>query len=170
KTTLLRWAAEQCEFAFVAFARGSETDAELPYAALVDLLTPLVHHLDAVSATQADVLSAAIGLGPPGGVDRFAVGVAALALLTAAAEEKPIVLVVDDLQWIDSASTDVLAFAGRRLAAASVLILASERTSGEAPVSRLAQAEILPLGPLSETESAALLAAEIAPAVAVRIL
>src|ERR1700704_4204580 len=170
KTTLLRWVREQSKGALVTGTRGTESEAGLPYTALVDLLTPLAHHLDALPDAQSGVLAAAIGLGPPGGVDRFAVGVATLALLSAASEQSPLVLLVDDLQWIDSASTDALAFVGRRLEALPVLVLASERTASGATTSRLAGAQILSLGPLSPPHAASLLADGIAPSVAKRIL
>jgi DNA-binding CsgD family transcriptional regulator len=170
KSALLQWVAERADPARVVVARGIESEADLPYAALRDLLTPFSDQLDRLPAAQAGVISGAIGLGPPSGVDRFAVGVATLALLTAAAESRPLLLVVDDLQWIDSASGGALAFAGRRLEALPVLILASERTTAGAQASRLVEADVLSLGPLSPADASSLLAEGIPPAVAARIL
>ena len=95
---------------------GVESEADLPYAALIDVLTPVLHRLDALPEAQAAALSAALALGPPGAFDRFAVGVATLGLLAAAADDGPALIVVDDLQWVDSASRDALSFASRRLA------------------------------------------------------
>ena len=170
KTTLLRWAAEQAGAALVAHTRGAESEADLPYAALADLLAPLAHHLDQLPAIQADVLSGAIGRGPPKGMDRFAVGVATLGLLRAAAEQQPIVLLVDDVQWVDSASIDALVFAGRRAEAEPVLVIASQRTATGSDEPRLTGTEVMSLEPLSPEAAAALLADGIAAPVAARLL
>jgi DNA-binding CsgD family transcriptional regulator len=170
KTTLLRWLREQATDVTVVEAQGVESEAELPYAALVDLLTPLVDRLDALSEAQADVLAAALGIGPPGGVDRFAVAVAVLGLLSAAAEERPLVLIVDDLQWIDSASRDALAFAGRRLSSQPVIVVAAERSPAGADEPQLQGAAIVHVGPLDPAAAVQLLGDGIAPAVVERLL
>ena len=115
KTTLLRGLVDQAGEMTVLETAGVESEADLPYAALIDVLQPVLHRLDALPEAQAVALSTALALGPPGVVDRFAVGVATLGLLAAAAEDGPALIVVDDLQWVDSASRDALSFAARRL-------------------------------------------------------
>ena len=100
KTTLLRDLVEQAGATTVLEAAGVEPEADLPYAALVDVLTLVLHRIDALPEAQAAALSTALALGPPGAVDRFAVGVATLGLLRAAVEDGPVLIVVDDLQWV----------------------------------------------------------------------
>jgi hypothetical protein len=87
KTTLLRGLVDQAEQMTVLETAGVESEADLPYAALIDVLQPVLHRLDALPEAQAVALSTALALGPPGVVDRFAVGVATLGLLAAAAED-----------------------------------------------------------------------------------
>jgi DNA-binding CsgD family transcriptional regulator len=172
KTTLLRWAVERAEGMTVLAARGIESEAELPYAALVDLLTPIVHRLDALPEAQATVLMSALGLGPPGATDRFAVGVATLGLLAAAAEEGTVLVAVDDLQWVDSASQAALAFSARRLAALPAFFVAAQRRAIGDTSLLLPDAEVVALNPLAPADAAQLLAAsgDIAPDVAVTLL
>jgi DNA-binding CsgD family transcriptional regulator/DNA replicative helicase MCM subunit Mcm2 (Cdc46/Mcm family) len=170
KTTLLQWLQEQASDATVVEARGVESEAELPYAALVDLLTPLIDRLDALPETQKDVLATALAIGPPGGVDRFAVGVATLGLIAASAEERLLVLIVDDLQWIDSASRDALAFVTRRLASLPVIVVGAERSSAGVGESLLPGAAVVRVGPLDPSAALQLLGDGIAPAVVKRLL
>jgi len=169
KTSLLRELVAQADGLVVLEAAGVEAEADLPYAALVDVLTPLLHHLDALPEAQAVALSTALALGPPGAADRFAVGVATLGLLTEAAEQGPTLIVVDDLQWVDSASRDALSFAARRLSSIPVVLVAAQR-EGAAP---LPGAKVVPVGPLEREDSAAVLSeatAGIAPQVVAQLL
>jgi len=169
KTTLLRELVAGAAGAKVLETAGAESEAELPYSALVDVLTPLLHRLDALPEVQALALSSALALGPPGPVDRFAVGVATLGLLTAATESGPVLVVVDDLQWVDSASRDALSFAARRLSSIPVVLVAAQR-GGSAP---LPSAHVVQVGPLGREAAAAVLTAateRIAPQVAARLL
>ena len=92
---------------------GGESEADLPYAALIDVLTPVLARLSALPEAQAVALSTALALGPPGAVDRFAVLVATLGLITAASDDRPVLIVVDDLQWVDVASRDALSSSHR---------------------------------------------------------
>ncbi len=127
KTTLLRELVEHAGEMTILETAGVESEADLPYAALIDVLTPVLHRLDALPEAQAAALSAALALGPPGAFDRFAVGVATLGLLAAAADDGPALIVVDDLQWVDSASRDALSFASRRLAGVRAVFVAAQR-------------------------------------------
>lgn len=173
KTTLLGWLRDHATEERALEMRGVESDSELPYADLVDLLAPVVDHLDALAPTQADTLASALGLGPPRPVDGFSVGVAVLALLVVAAEARPLVLLVDDLQWIDSASREALSFVSRRVASAPILLVAAQRAETSEDVRGLPRAESIRVGPLGVDDAALVLgqtAEAIAPAIAERLL
>ena len=94
---------------------------ELAFAGLHELCAPmLVHHLEGLPAPQRDALGTAFGLVAGDAPDRFLVGLAVLSLLSAVAEEPPLVCLVDDAQWLDQVSAQTLAFVVRRLLAESV--------------------------------------------------
>ena len=128
KTTLLRDLVEQAGAMTVLETAGRRVrGGSSVRGARSTCCTPVLHRLDALPEAQAVALSTALALGPPGVVDRFAVGVATLGLLAAAAEDGPALIVVDDLQWVDSASRDALSFAARRLAAIPAIFVAAQR-------------------------------------------
>ena len=103
KTTLLEARAERSGDAVtVVRACGVETEMELPFSALADLLGPVLSHLDALPAPQAAVLMGALALEPPTPGDRLALCVAALGVLRAAARSRPVLAIVDDVQWVDA--------------------------------------------------------------------
>ncbi len=105
---------------------------ELAFAGLHQLLAPLLDRLDRLPAPQRDALRTAFGLSPGPAPDRFLVGLAVLGLLSDAAEEQPLICVVDDEQWLDRASAQVLAFVARRLEAEAVgLVFAARAPSDE---------------------------------------
>lgn len=131
KTALLAWAAEHADGMRVLRARGVERDAETPFTALFELLRPLGELLDGIPERQADALKGALGLGPAVAADRFLIGAATLSLLASAAEEKPLLVVVDDAHWLDPSSFDALLFAARRFGADSVAILFACRDNEE---------------------------------------
>jgi predicted ATPase len=120
KTALLDYAVERADGMTVVRALGVEGDAELQFSGLLELLRPLTHHFASVPEQQAAALRCALGLGSAEGDDRFTVGAATLNVLAAAAEERPVLVVVDDFQWLDAASSDALRFAARRLVADAV--------------------------------------------------
>jgi DNA-binding CsgD family transcriptional regulator len=121
-------------------AEGIEAESELAFAGLHQLLRPLLGLLDRLPPVQRGALEAAFGSGVGG--DRFLVAAATLGLLAEAAEEAPLLCVVDDVQWVDRASIDALVFAARRLAAEPVAIVLGLREGGLAldhlPALRLA--------------------------------
>ena len=93
---------------------------ELAFAALHQLCAPLLDGLTRLPVPQRDALRIAFGMGSGPTPDRFLVGLAVLNLLSDAAEPQPLICVVDDEQWLDRASAQVLGFVARRLVAESV--------------------------------------------------
>ena len=112
-------------------AVGVESEMELAFAALQQLCAPLLDRLDRLPAPQQDALGVAFGLRSGDAPDRFLVGLAVLSLFSEAAEEQPLVCVVDDAQWLDRASAQALAFVARRLLAESVALVFSTRDPSE---------------------------------------
>src|SRR4051794_12221911 len=117
KTALLRHLSATAKGCRIARAAGVESEMELPFAGLHGLCAPLLGGLRRLPSPQRDALSTAFGLsaGPP--PDRFLVGLAVLSLLADAAEEQPLLCIVDDAQWLDRVSAQTLAFVARRLLA-----------------------------------------------------
>ena len=120
KTALLRYCAQQAAGVRVARVAGVEAEMELAFAALHQLCAPLLARVDDLPPPQRDALCVALGLASGDRPDRFLVGLAVLGLLSAAAEERPLLCLVDDAQWLDAASGQVLGFVGRRLGVESV--------------------------------------------------
>ena len=123
KTALLEWAIGSASGFRVMRAVGVESEMELAFAALQQLCAPLLDRLDRLPAPQRDALGVAFGLRSGDVPDRFLVGLAVLSLLSEAAEEQPLLCVVDDAQWLDLASAQALVFVARRLLAESVALL-----------------------------------------------
>src|SRR3954454_7505074 len=103
KTSLLDHAAAQAEGMQVLRARGIQSEAEVPFAGLAELLRPALPALDRIPRPQARALAGALALEPATAQDRFAVGAATLSLLSACAEELPVVVLVDDAHRLDTA-------------------------------------------------------------------
>ncbi len=129
KTLLLGHARSvaEAEGAVIAEARGDEGEARLAFAGLYDLVRPLLGWLDAVPRPQADALRGALALGPPQPGDRFTTYAATLSLLAAAAEQRPVVCIIDDAHWLDTESFEGVQFVSRRLGAEGVAILIAAR-------------------------------------------
>ena len=167
KTTLLRDAAEHAQGLRVLRARGIESESELPFAALSELLSPLLELRSEIPPVQAQALGGALALEAAPVTDRFAVAAGVLSLLGAAAERQPVLAVLDDLQWLDEASREALLFAARRLDAEGVVLLFGLR-DGEGVEAGDLGLETLHLDGLDEASARRLLAAEgdgFAPAV-----
>ncbi|ROO84465.1 regulatory LuxR family protein [Actinocorallia herbida] len=166
KTALLAWAAETAAAARVLRAEGVEVEADLPFAALSQLLRPALPRLGALPAPQRAALDRAFGLavGEPG--DRLLIGLAVLSLLADLAEDGPVLCLVDDAQWLDTVSAEALVFAARRLDAEGVVLLFAARDGGFAapglPELRLA--------PLEPQDAARLLPGSLDPATRLRVL
>jgi DNA-binding CsgD family transcriptional regulator len=127
KTALLRYTARQASGFRVAQVTGVQAEMELPFAGIQQLCAPMLDQLDALPAAQQDALKVALGLASGDVPDRFLVGLAVLGLLSAAAETRPLLCLVEDAQWLDDASALILGFVARRLLAEPVAIVVSVR-------------------------------------------
>ncbi|RSS81013.1 AAA family ATPase [Streptomyces sp. WAC06614] len=123
KTALLDHLADGAGPARVLRTTGIESETELPFAALHQLLRPALGRLGVLPEPQAAALRAAFGLATPSGQDRFLTGLAVLTLLSEYAGEDPVLCLVDDAQWVDQASLDALMFAARRLDSEGVVMV-----------------------------------------------
>jgi DNA-binding CsgD family transcriptional regulator len=130
KTALLDYVAEHASGCRVARVAGVQSEMELAYAGLHQL-TPMLGRLERLPAPQRAALRSAFGLGPESVPDRFLVGLATLSLLADAAEEQPLICLVDNQQWLDHASAQVLGFVARRLAAESIGLVFAARVPGD---------------------------------------
>jgi DNA-binding CsgD family transcriptional regulator len=131
KTALLDYLVENTSGCRVARIVGVEAERELAFAGLHQLLAPMLGRLQRLAAPQRAALRTAFGLGPGSAPDRFLVGLAVLSLLADAAAEHPLICLVDDEQWLDQASAQVLGFVARRLAAESVGLVFAARVPGD---------------------------------------
>ncbi|MFJ8912776.1 AAA family ATPase [Amycolatopsis sp. NPDC102389] len=138
-------------------ASGSEFEGELPFAALHQLCVPALAHLDTLSAPYRESLLVAFGLAD-GAPDPFRAGLAALELLATAAGARPMLCVVDDAHWLDTASARALTFLARRIAAEPIAMVFAARDRD--PVRGLDELPGLTVGGLSDAHARALLAAE----------
>ena len=159
KTSLLRDAAEQATGLRVLRARGIESESHLPFAALSELLAPLLDLRSEIPPVQARALGGALALEATPVTDRFAVAAAVLSLLAAAAERQPVLALADDLQWLDEASREALLFAARRLDAEGVVLLFGLR-DGEGMDAGALGLDALRLTGLDDESARTLLAAE----------
>ena len=151
KTALLEQAAAMAGDFRVLRATGIESEGELPYAALHQLLRPLEDRIDRLAEPQARALSGALGLAHEREADRFLIGVGVLTLLADAAEDQPLLALLDDAAWFDHESAHALGFTARRLQAEGVVLLFAVRDEpgqafalpgvAELHVGRLADAE-----------------------------
>lgn len=130
KSTLLDYAVERAGDMTVLRARGYESESEIPFAGLADLLHPVLSLLPALPGPQAAALQSALSLGPPVAGDRFSVCAATIGMLAAAAEDAPLLVIVDDLHWLDQSSREAILFAARRLHAEGIALLLASRVVG----------------------------------------
>jgi AAA ATPase domain len=126
KTTLLDALVERCgDEVTVLRGGGAETEAELAFALLADVLYPVLGERGTLPAPQEAALAGALALGPPAPGDRLAVCVAVLGVLRAAAARRPVLAVVDDIQWADSASRESIEYIARRAGGRLAVVLAA---------------------------------------------
>ena len=147
KSALLEYVAERATGCRIVHAIGVESEMELAFAGLHQLSAPLLGRLERLPAPQRDALATAFGLQASEAPDRFLVSLAVLSLLGDAAEERPLVCLVDDAQWLDRATAQVLAFVARRVLAESIaLVFASRQASDDGELSGLPQLAVEGLG------------------------
>jgi DNA-binding CsgD family transcriptional regulator len=130
KTALLQYAADHAPDFLVVRIAGVESELELPFAALHQLCAPLLSDLDSLPEPQAHALKVAFGMATGNPPDRLLVGLAVLGLLAEAASPRPVLCLVDDAQWIDAASRQILGVVSRRLQAESVMVVLAVRETG----------------------------------------
>ena len=130
KSALLDYLAGRASGCRVARAAGVESEMELAFAGLHQLLAPALDRIDRLPGPQREALRTAFGLSAGPVPDRFLVGLAVLGLVSEVAGERPLICVVDDEQWLDRASVQALGFAARRLAADPVGLVFAARVTG----------------------------------------
>ena len=171
KSALCGYAIECAGGMTVLSAHGMESEAELPFAGLLELFRGRLDHLDDLPAPQAAALGGALALSEQTSTDRFAIYAGVLSLLAALAEGGPILVVIDDVQWIDAPSAEAVLFAARRLGAERIGVLIAGRDDVRFDVPPGVPRVLL--GGLSAAAGRALLAREprsVAPAVRDRLL
>ena len=127
KTALIAQAVRDAPRLDTLFTSCAEFEMELPFAALHQLLAPVLDRVAALPHPQRAALDAAFGMTCDAPPDRFLVGLAVLGLLSDCGQQQPIICVIDDAHWLDNASTHVLLFAARRLESEHVAMLFSMR-------------------------------------------
>jgi DNA-binding CsgD family transcriptional regulator len=131
KTALLDYVTGRAAGCRVARAVGVQSEMELAFAGLHQLCAPVLDRLQALPRPQRDALRTAFGISGGPAPDRFLVGLAVLGLLSEVAGQRPLVCLVDDTQWLDRASAQVMGFVARRLAAEPVAVIFATRLPGE---------------------------------------
>ncbi len=153
KTALLDYLAGHASGCRVVRAAGVQTEMEFAFAGLHQLCAPMLDHLGRPPVPQREALRTAFGISAGPAPNRFFIGLAVLGLLSAVAGERPLVCVVDDEQWLDRASAQVLGFVSRRLAAEPVGLVFAARDPGD----ELAGLPQLTVQGLEERDAGALL-------------
>ncbi|HET7048506.1 MAG TPA: LuxR C-terminal-related transcriptional regulator [Solirubrobacteraceae bacterium] len=153
KTVLLGYAVAAASRFRVARTFGVEAEMELPFAAAQQLCAPFLDLAERLPQPQREALGVAFGMSGGRAPDPFLVGLAVLGLLAEAAEDQPLLCVIDDAQWLDSASARTLAFVARRLLAEKIALVFATRALGE----WLAGLPELHVDPLGRRDARALL-------------
>jgi DNA-binding CsgD family transcriptional regulator len=141
KTALLEYLVGRASRCRVLRVVGVQSEMELAFAGLHQLCAPLLDRLQVLPSPQQEALRTAFGISEGPAPDRFLVGLATLGLLAEAAVERPVVCMVDDAQWLDRASSQVLAFVARRLEAEAVGLVFSARVA-DGELAKLPQLEV----------------------------
>jgi DNA-binding CsgD family transcriptional regulator len=162
KTTLLDYARQAASGFRVLHVAGVEAEAGFAFAGLHQLCTPVLDHLDTLPEPQQAALSVALGRRAGERPAPFLVSLAVLSLLAEAAEERPLLCLADDAQWLDAVSVQTLAFVARRLDAEAVALVLGLRDPASGETGRLvAGLPELRLRGLSDDDARALLAAQL---------
>lgn len=135
KTMLLHAVSARVETAGtrVLRASGAEFEMELAFSGLHQLLRPLLRHLDCLEPVERSVLAQVLGQAEAARPSRLAISTATLALLDTAAVDSALLLVVDDIHWMDPSSAEILGFVARRLGQGRIRVLAATRSGDESP-------------------------------------
>ena len=127
KSALLDYVSGRVTGWRLARAVGVESEMELAYSSLQQLCAPMIEHLSALPSSQRSALSTVFGMSSGPAPDSFLVGLATLMLFAAVSEEQPLVCMIDDAQWLDQASAQVLGFVARRLLAERIAFVCTAR-------------------------------------------
>jgi DNA-binding CsgD family transcriptional regulator len=147
KSALLGYLSGRVAGWHVARAVGIESEMELAYAGLHQLCAPMLDHLGRLPAPQRDALATVFGRSAGAAPDRFLVGLATLTLFAEVAEQQPLACIVDDAQWLDHASAQILGFVARRLLAERIAVVCAARTGiGDDVLAGLPELSIRGLG------------------------
>jgi DNA-binding CsgD family transcriptional regulator len=130
KSALLEYLNERASGCRVSRASGVESEMEIAFAGLHQVCSPMLDRRDRLPGPQRDALGVVFGLSGGEAPDRLVVALAVLSLLSDAAQERPLVCLIDDAQWLDRASAQALAFVARRLGAESVVMVFAAREPG----------------------------------------
>jgi len=131
KTALLEYVVERATECRLARTAGVQSEMELAFAGLHQLLAPILSGVERLPNPQRDALRTAFGLGSGPAPDRLLIGLAVLSLLSDVAEERPLICIVDDEQWLDRASAQILTFVARRLGEESVALVFAARETND---------------------------------------
>jgi DNA-binding CsgD family transcriptional regulator len=167
KTALLGYAAEHASGLRLLRACGIESESQIPFGSLLELIRPALVMLEKIPPPQAVALADALALRPGTAHDRFAVGAGTLSLLAAYAESAPVVVLIDDAQWLDGPSAQALLFAFRRMVADPIAVIVAAR-EGEPSLLDGTDLPTLRIGGLTSDEAAALVPS-LEPAAAARL-
>lgn len=159
KSALLHYVVDRAEGCRVARAAGVESEMELPFAGLHQLCAPMLDLRERLPAPQNEALAVAFGFSAGSTPDRFLVGVAVLSLLAAVSEDRPLLCLIDDAQWLDQTSAQTLTFVARRLLAERVGVMFAVREPAAGPAWR--GLPDLALGGLGDDDARALLEAAV---------
>ncbi len=155
KSALLGYVSDRVAGWHVARAAGVESEMELAYAGLHQLCAPVLDLLDRLPVPQRDALATVFGLSTRPTPDRFLVGLGTLTLFALIADEQPLVCIIEDAQWLDQASAQILGFVARRLLAERIAIVCAARTGiGDHVLAGLPK---WPIGGLGDSDARALL-------------
>ena len=137
KSALLREVSTRAEQAgmLVLTATGVQSEAQLPFAGLHQLLRPVLRHVGTLAAPQRSAILAAFGLADEAAPDLFLTALASLNLLSASAAQAPVLVIAEDAHWLDRSTSDVLAFVARRLELEPILLVAAIRDGFQGPLS-----------------------------------
>jgi DNA-binding CsgD family transcriptional regulator len=169
KSALLRYAVDRAEGMIVLSTTGIEAEAELPFSGLSDLLHPVLEYRHQLPEPQSAALAAALAIGPRTSPDPFAISAATLNLLLLASERTPLLVVIDDLQWLDSGSRDAVMFAARRFHADAMALLFAVRDTAYAIPAGVATLELRGLDQEAARQLIAQAGQRLTPSVADRI-